>query len=225
VVLGEAGGGVADGTDEAALEVVAAGSEVEHAVGQRIVEESVNGEIPARDVLPRVGFKTYGLRMAAVPIGVVGAKGGYFDMPAGFLDKDDAEVGADEIGVGEQLLKPRRRGVGGDVEIQGSDSEQQVADTAADEKRLMIVLTESADHSERESRGRRVRQFHAFRIGDSGRLLSGFLGRRLLVQEFVFVVARTAANLGRIPLHERHNDVVGKALALHAKIVDIVAEP
>ena len=48
--------------------------------------------------------------------------------------------------------------------------------------------------------------------------------RRLLVTVIVIVVARPAANLGRLAVQHRNHRVVHDALAAHAKIVDIVAQ-
>lgn len=130
VVFGEAGGGVADGADEFVVEVVAAVDEVEDLVGAGIEEEAVDGEVAAGGVAGGVCFELDGLGMAAVGVRSIGAEGGDFDA----MEEDDAEVGADGFGAGEELGEFGGAGRGGDVEVFGLAAEEEVADAAADEE-------------------------------------------------------------------------------------------
>jgi len=60
-----------------------------------------------------------------------------------------AKAPADDAAVAEQALDLTRRGAGGEVEILGSNPEQQVADTAAHQVRLVAIRLEPMDDLER----------------------------------------------------------------------------
>ena len=129
-VLAEAGHGIADGAEGAGLEVGLATDEVDKVFRHRIVEHAVDGEIAAGGVLFG-GVKRDHLGAASVEVLVVGAEGGDFEGVAVFHDKDDAEVGADRLGVGKKFLHFVRFGRGGNVIIVGMESKKFVAHAAA----------------------------------------------------------------------------------------------
>ena len=54
--------------------------------GERIEEQSVDGEIAALDVVARGGGVAHRVRMASVEIGSVGAEGGDLDMAWGMTE-------------------------------------------------------------------------------------------------------------------------------------------
>lgn len=148
VILLEAGGGIANGADDAGVEVGAAADVVDEAAGLGVEEEAVDGEVPAEGVLLG-GGEGDGLGAAAVAIGAVGAEGGDLDPAgAGGGDDDDAEVGADELGAGEESGDLGRGGGGGDVVVLGVAAEEVVAHRAAGEVGLMAGLVEAVDDFE-----------------------------------------------------------------------------
>jgi len=173
LVFGEAQVGVADGADDAGGEVFAAVNEVERGGGgvsrcERVEEHSVDGEVAAEDVFAGIGGVTHGIRPSAVGVSAVRAEGGDLDHPSeprplaggpGFCgdllfvevlaDEDDAEVGADGEGLGEEGDDLLGGGGGGDVEVLGREAEQQVADAAAGEEGLVAGVAQAAGDGER----------------------------------------------------------------------------
>ncbi len=128
MVFAKAKGGVANGADEAAGEIVAAANEVEDFAGEGIEEEAVDGEVAAGGVSGGGSLEGDAIGPAAVGVGVLAAIGGDFDA----IDEHDAEVGADAEGIGKEGLHLLRRGTRGDVVVGGLAVEQEVADAAAD---------------------------------------------------------------------------------------------
>lgn len=133
MVFGEALGRWADGADGFVGEVGLAADEVEDCLRAGVVEETVDGEVAAGCVAGWTGFELDRRGMAAVGIGAVGTEGGDFDAAV----EDDAEVGADGFGAGEELEEFGRLSIGGDVPVLRGAIEEHVADAAADEEGLM----------------------------------------------------------------------------------------
>ena len=115
---------------------------VDDLVGLGVVEEAVDGEVAAGGVACGVGFELDGLGVAAVEVGAVGTEGGDFDA----VPEDDAEVGADEFGAGEEGCEFGGLGVGGDVEILGLPVEEVIADAAADQIGLVAARVEAGEN-------------------------------------------------------------------------------
>lgn len=132
---------VADGADKAALEIRAAADEIENFTGVRIHHEAIDGEIAADRVLAGAAFEMNAGGAAAVSVIAITAKRGHLDLRTGVADQDDAKVGADRAGAGEQIQDFGGRGVGGNVEILWGTPEQEVANAAADEVRLASDCT------------------------------------------------------------------------------------
>ncbi len=124
---------VADGADNAAVEVVAAADEIDNNVGFGIEKESVDGEIAAQNVGLGAGLEADRLRSAAIEITAVGAKRTDLDMNPVDGDKDDPKLGANHEGAREQGGDLVGAGIGADVIILGLDTKQAVANAAADE--------------------------------------------------------------------------------------------
>ena len=98
--------------------------------------------------------------MAPVGVGRIGAVGGDFDHGAVVAnDGDDAEGLADGDGLGEQRFDAVGEGVRGDVPVFGRAAEQQVADAAADEIRLVAVFPQRAQDGEGGGWNGRVQSF------------------------------------------------------------------
>jgi hypothetical protein len=142
-VFAEAGHGVADGAEGLRGEIFAAADEVDEFFRHRIVEHAVDGEIAPRGVVFGGGERDH-LRAASVDVFVVGAEGGHFESAAVFHDKDDAEVGANGLGVGEKVPHFGGFGRGGNVIVVRVESEKFVAHAAAGEIRGVAGLLEAA---------------------------------------------------------------------------------
>jgi hypothetical protein len=159
VVLGEADGGIADGADEVRVEIGAAADEIADFAGGRIEEEGVDGEIAAEGVFAGVG-EGDGFGAAAVGIGGIGAIGGDFDGNAVIgHDDDDAEGLAEGDRLGKERFDAVGERVGGDVPVLGLAAEQEIADAAADEPRLVAVFAQGAQDVQGGGWNGRVQSF------------------------------------------------------------------
>ena len=71
------------------------------------------------------------------------AEGGNLEGEAVCLDEDDAEVGADGIGLREEVLNLGRGGGGGNIVVLGLNAEQGVSDAATGEVGGMASVDEA----------------------------------------------------------------------------------
>lgn len=152
-VFGEALSGVADGAEAVGVEVGEAFDVVDDLAVEGIFEEGVDGEVAAEDVLAGVGFEGDGLGAAAVAVGVVGAEGGDLDFGIAIAEQNDAEVGADFEGAGEEFLEPGGGRAGGEVVVIDGEMEEAVADTAADEEDEFARVAKGGGEAQGESAG------------------------------------------------------------------------
>mgnify|MGYP000884841574 CR=1 FL=1 len=115
----------------------------------------VGGEIAAHGVLfeGAVDVVAHQAAVLHLPIArtviVTGAKRRHFDDLGAEDDVRQAEAPPDQAAVAEELLDLFGRGAGGDVEILGLASEQQVAHRAAHQIRLEARLVEPIQHPQR----------------------------------------------------------------------------
>ena len=123
---------LANGADQLRLQIRASAHKIDHLVRCRIVKHSVDREIAALCVFFR-GREMDCARPPAVEIGVIGAKGGDFELEPVLDHHDDAEMRADRVGARKSLLHYLRGGVCGNVEIFRRFAADDVADTAAGE--------------------------------------------------------------------------------------------
>ncbi len=135
---------VADGADEARIEIGAAADQIDHLAGARIHQQSVDREIAAANVVGRRMRIDHAIGMAAVGVADIGAERGDFDLNA-LLDHDhDAEFCADGQAAGEKRFDALGRGIGRDVVVGGFAAENQIAHAAADKIGLVAGLGEHA---------------------------------------------------------------------------------
>ncbi len=137
----KASGRVADGTQDAVLQIGPAVDVVDDLAGDWILKKSVDGEVAALGVFFRSG-KSDRLRASSVLVGAIGAEGGDFDHFAVAFHDDDPEVGAHRIGFREEGADFVRGGRGGEVVVFGLLIEELVTDTASREIHPMPGLTE-----------------------------------------------------------------------------------
>lgn len=130
VVFLEAGGGFADSANELGIQVGLAIDVVDERAGFGIVEEAIDGEVPALGILFGGGERD-GLRAAAIAVRAVGAEGGDFDpaFAGGWYD-DDSEVGTDELAAREEFGDLSGVCGSGDVVVFGITIEEEVTDGA-----------------------------------------------------------------------------------------------
>ena len=116
LVFAEAGDWIANGANDSGREIAPAADEVDEAIGHRVVEHPVDGEIAAGRVLFGGGKRDH-LRPAPVEVFVVRAERGHLEGAALFHDQNHAKVRADRLRVGKQRLHLGRFGRGGEVKI------------------------------------------------------------------------------------------------------------
>src|SRR5690606_10256017 len=75
LVFGEAAMGIADGTHDFPLDVLAAADKIEHTIGQRIIEDAVDRKVATKGVFAR-GAEGDAVRMATVAVALISAKRG-----------------------------------------------------------------------------------------------------------------------------------------------------
>ncbi len=115
-VLGEARLRIADGADDACLEIRHAADVVDDFAGFRHFKQSVDGEVPP----PRVFLRRrerHRFRAAAVAVAAIGAEGGDLDVMAAVFGDHHAEVRAHFVGTGKKAEHFGRHGGGGDVVV------------------------------------------------------------------------------------------------------------
>ena len=171
-VLAHADVGVADGPDEARAQVVLSPHVVDDPAVIHVVEEAVDGEIAAAGVLLRapedvVVTDEQVLRQVLQLVERIGAEGRYLDdLAAAEEDVRQPEPAPDQTRVAKGVLDLARVRAGRDVEILGADPEEEVADTAADQVRLVLGAAQPPD----DLHGVRIEEL----LGDFGRRLGAW---------------------------------------------------
>ncbi len=139
LVFADAQARIADGADDALLEILLAADVIDDLVGDGIEEEAVDREVAALGIVLGVG-ECDAVGMAAVGVGGVGAERGDFDLAGGARaeDRDDAERGADgeRAAMAEEIADLIGRGARGDVVVFGGEAEEFVANAAAGPERF-----------------------------------------------------------------------------------------
>jgi hypothetical protein len=130
MILLKAAGGIADRADEASVEIGATAHEIEEFFRGRVEQKRVDGEVAAENILARILLEGDAAGMASVPITVVAAERGDFNV---LSDDHHAKMSANQIGAREKSQNFVRRGAGGNVEVLGGRPEEQIADATADQ--------------------------------------------------------------------------------------------
>ena len=155
-VLAVARDRIADQPQPPRLDVGDAADVVPHLLGGGIEVKRVDGEIAAQRIL-RLGAEDVVRQESSVLIGCVvaglqRAESRHFDGLGAGQNVDQPEAAADDEGASEQRLDLLRCRVGGEIEVFGRDSEQQVAHRAADDEGFEACLLELADDVVRAAR-------------------------------------------------------------------------
>lgn len=129
----EAVGGCSDGAEGFCFEIGKAVHVIDDFTCFGIFEEAVDGEIAAVSVFSGSGEGDGG-GAAAVFVRAIGAEGCDLDVMFVMFYDDDAEVGTDFVGMGEEGEDFSGGGGGCDIVVFRGDSEELVADAAAGEK-------------------------------------------------------------------------------------------
>ncbi|MDD5200171.1 MAG: hypothetical protein PHC88_10265 [Terrimicrobiaceae bacterium] len=135
-VLREALRGIADGPDDAGVEVGAPADEIQHLLGRGVVKKAVHCEVAPAGVALGVG-KGHGGRVASVEVFAIGTEGRDLIFAAVFEHHDHTELRADRDRAPEQAFNLRGPGARGDVIVLGVRAEQQVPHAAAGEVGLV----------------------------------------------------------------------------------------
>src|SRR5437899_1283891 len=107
---------LADGADQLLLQIGAPADKIDHRVARRIIKHSINGEIAPFCIFLR-RREVNCRRVAAVDVGVVGAKGRDFELKAVLDHDNDAKMRAHSVSARKNLLHCFGCSVCRDVEI------------------------------------------------------------------------------------------------------------
>jgi hypothetical protein len=156
---------------------------VDDGLARRIVVQRVDGEVAPRGVLGLTAEHVVGQHPAVLVGGgraflVQRAEGRDFDGLAPAHDVHDAKAPTDDARATEQRAHFLRRGAGGDVEILGRQTGEQVAHGAAHHEGLVTGLLQHAAHLECGRRDGVAAQAVAFdrhqcRLGGYGEIRAG----------------------------------------------------
>ena len=134
----------ADGADDFRAQILFAADPVVDFFGNRIVKQSVDGEIAAQRIGLGAGENNF-CRAAAIPVIRLGAKRGDLELLSAFDDNHHAEFSPDGDGAFEKFFDLFRPRVRGDVVILRLASEQKIAHAAADPERGEARRLQAAD--------------------------------------------------------------------------------
>src|SRR5438309_3439757 len=164
--------GVADGTDEVGVKVLAAADKIQDFPGNRIHQQAIDGEVAASNIFARIFAVTHLVGVPSIAVADVGAEGCYLNhvgfrgsWGGGFTSvlggrviffaglvlarnrhQHDAELGAHGIRFRENPHDLLRRGVSGDVIVGRLATEQQIAHAAAAEVSLVTAVSQRRDN-------------------------------------------------------------------------------
>src|SRR5258708_30411559 len=100
LVFGKALSGITDGADDFGFQILPSADEVEDLVADRIKQHAVDGEIAAGYVFSRILTETHFVRMAAIGVANVTAKGCGFYVSLWGGNEHDAKLRSDRVGLG-----------------------------------------------------------------------------------------------------------------------------
>ncbi len=150
VILAEPLLWIADGTDEASMEVFLTINEIDDsALGsfggvERIEEEGVDGEIASVGIFLGIG-EDDAVGSSGVGVGVIASEGGNFDGVSVFSDQDDAKGLADGACASEEGFDAIGVGIGGDVVVFWVVAQEFIAHAAAGEVGGVSGVNEALD--------------------------------------------------------------------------------
>src|SRR6201993_3665977 len=168
--------GVADGTNEVGVKVLATSDKIQHFPGNRIHQQAIDGEVAASNVFARIFAVTHLVGVTSIAVADVGAEGCYLNhvgfggsWGGGFTSvlggrvillsgvvlarnrhQHDAELGSRGIRFRENPHDLLGRGVSGDVIVSGLATEQQIAHAAAAEVSLVAAVSQGGDNRDSE---------------------------------------------------------------------------
>jgi hypothetical protein len=145
MVFGEAAFRIADGSDDARIEVSAAIREVENILRFGIEKETVDREVAAESILARVGFEADSIGAAAIGVGRIAPEGGDLDRTVILHNEHDTEVSANFASARKDVPELIGYGIGGNIVVLRNAAKQEVANTAADQVCGVAVGAEASD--------------------------------------------------------------------------------
>lgn len=150
-ILLQAANGLADHTHDASLKVGKAFGVVNELVGNGVVEQAVDGEVPSLGILLGRTEKVVsrGEIVAVFIFAQVATKSGDLELRVLSAHQHQAKALADNVGAVNGVPHLIRFGVGGNVEVFGMNAQEQVANAAADQIGGMAPFLEGADNSDR----------------------------------------------------------------------------
>jgi hypothetical protein len=170
-VFAIAGIGIADQPQLPCLDVFQAAQIIPDLLGDRIVVQRIDREIPARGIVGLIAEDVVGENAAVlVGVGFAGilrrAERRDFNGLRARQHVHQPEAAADDEGAAKQRLDLLRRGVGGDIEVLGLEAQQQIAHGPADDKGVKALALQPLDHLHRAAAHPHVADGIACRGGD-----------------------------------------------------------
>jgi hypothetical protein len=136
------------------IQVRASADEIQHLAAFRIHHQTVDGEVPPQDILPRVALKLHAGRPPPIGIIVVAAKGRHFHVYAvlrsAIPHQHHSEVCPHLARAGKQFQNSLRRGIGRNIEVFRRHPEQKVAHAAAHQICLVPCPPQPRGHLRRQ---------------------------------------------------------------------------
>ena len=244
LVFGEAVARVSDGTYQSGTQVLHSTHQIEHCVVDPVgpgkdfgvQHHAIDGEIAALYIFFRADGEAHRIRVPAVAIGAVAAKGSDFGHQllapmASTADQNDAEMGAYGKGLfehGEHLVRER---AGGDVEVLWFAAQQQVSYATANEIGLVAGGAEPGDNLRCcllcAAECRYCHVYYYRNVSQPSQLLSGAQGAYtpgsgliLAIESSCDETAAAVVERGRRIL----SSVVASQIAIHAPYGGVVPE-
>jgi hypothetical protein len=136
--------------DHPPLDVRHATNPVEHFLALDVVEERVDGEVPAHGVLVGLAERVVVpdqevLGVSLLFLGRAPEGRGLDDLPSREQHVDQPKPSPDDAGIAEQRSNVVRASAGRDVEVLGGAIEQEIPDAAADDVGLVAVPSKALD--------------------------------------------------------------------------------
>src|ERR1700739_2634005 len=131
---------LADGADDAGLQVSLATYEIKHFSRVVAHDQTIDREVAAGNIFLRFAGINNLVGMTAIGITDVLPKGSHFDFAAVARHEENAELRANRNAIREKSHDPGGRGVGRDIIISRLAPEQQITHTAAHKKGLLAML-------------------------------------------------------------------------------------
>lgn len=116
-------------------------------------EEAIDGEVTALDVTAGSILEVDVVRVSAIRIGALAAKGGHLDVSAigiGVGNQNNAKVLPNQTAIGKGRKNERRPRTGCDIKVLGGNAQQAITHAAAHQEGRMPLGTQNPNYFKRK---------------------------------------------------------------------------